>query len=690
MTHNTCFFSMNPVRVICLVIGFTLLIGAQSMSPVLNKTKAASATAAFEPLQSIGGQWSSPLGMPTIPIHTSLLPNGKLLIWGRDKVNNADIANSTGAWIYDPNFGSFTSVSNFTTNLFCAGHSFLPDGRLLVAGGHDGRDSFGEADANIFNYTTNSWSLGAAMNQGRWYPTTCALGSGEVVVVSGQYWDGTFHDPPNNTIPRIVDNPLPQVWQTGAGGGWRNLTSAQRATVLYPWLMLAPNGKVFSAGPDATSRYLTTSGTGSWLDRDANNFGFRDSGSAVMYDDGKVMITGGGGPPTASTEVINLNTSSVISQTTQPDLPNPIWRMQNVGSMAFARRQMNATILADGKVLATGGTRNGGFNSYAGRVMEAEMWDPETEQWATMASAAVPRLYHSTAVLLPDGSVFVAGGGRPAGEGEPTFGQIPDVFGHFDAEIFYPPYLFRGPRPTISSAPQSVNHGQQFFLATPDAASITRVTLVRLSSVTHAFNQSQRINYLSFQRTSTGLNVTTPGGNNLCPPGYYMLFILNSSGVPSVASIIQVTVPATNKNSIDDQQYFVRMHYQDFLNRSPDRAGLDFWTGTITQCGNDAACLDRKRVDVARAFWESGEFQDQHRNDGLLNPNSPPQYNSTEFVRWNYRIYLRRQPDAGGLSFWTNGLNNCLAPNPANSQCYNNIIRAFIVSGDYRNRFNQP
>ena len=223
------------------------------------------------------------------------------------------------------------------------------------------------------------------------------------------------------------------------------------------------------------------------------------------------------------------------------------------------------------------------------------------------------------------------------------------------------------------------------------------MTLIRLSSVTHAFNQDQRINYLSYQKTPTGLNVPASGGQNLCPPGYYMLFLVNSNGVPSVAQIIQVTVPATTKNSIDDQQYFVRMHYQDFYNRNPDRGGLDFWTGQITQCGNDPACRNTKRVDVARAFWESAEFQNPLRNsnppDPLFYPTPPNglEFNTDEFVKKNYRLYLRREADSGGLSFWTNNLNNCIANNPGNSfGCYNNIINAFISSGEYRNRFNKP
>ncbi|HEX5734721.1 MAG TPA: galactose oxidase-like domain-containing protein [Blastocatellia bacterium] len=784
---------------------------------------------AIAPLQSdpsVVGAWSSPVDWGLVVIHSHVLPNGKVLFWTRDQAaQGGDVLGSTQARVWDPATGAFTLVPNFNTNLFCSGHSFLPDGRLLVAGGHQRFDGHGEPHTNIFDFNTNTWTRMQDMNAGRWYPTTCPLGSGEVLTVSGAYWDGTlnpatakvtcdnsydlffngsfmgsganwmqaqtfslpmqvgknvvaircsdagglagllaelnvggqligsnaswkvsltapanwtdvnFDDSswanasdygaygvfpwgtnvsgmPTNTPARwiwssnndahnlifvrvsfndnpgshhLVNNSLPQVWQPSTGT-WRSLTTANEiGQDLYPWMLLAPTGQVFNSGPTQTTRYLRTSGTGAWTFVANSNFGFRDYGSSVMYDDGRVLIAGGG-TPTKSAEVINLNKSSVISPTITPNPPTPTWDLLQ-DEMENARRQMNLTILADGKVLATGGTSSGGFSTVFGSVFSAELWDPDTETWSTMASMQTRRLYHSTAVLLPDGRVLSAGGGHPPSDG----GDI----NHTDVELYSPPYLFRGPRPTITSAPTVANHGEQFFVGTPDAAGISRVTLVRLSSVTHAFNQDQRINYLSFQKTASGLNVTASGGSNLCPPGYYMLFIINGNGVPSVARIIQVTTPASPKNSIDDSQYFVRMQYQDFFDRSPDRPGLDFWTGTITECGNNPSCKGGKRTNVSRAFWESTEFQTPLRNanDPLFFP-TPPNglpYNTNEFVKKCYRIYLRREGDPGGVNFWTNGLNSCIANNPGNpSGCYNNTISAFIASGDYRNRFHKP
>ena len=285
---------------------------------------------------------------------------------------------------------------------------------------------------------------------------------------------------------------------------------------LYPLMFLAPNGKVFNPGPTTTTRYLDTAGSGTWSFV-ANRVGpYRDYGSAVMYAPGKVLVMGGGDPPTNTAEVIDLNQ------------PSPTWRA--VGSMAFARRQLNATLLPDGNVLVTGGTSSPGFNDPAGAVHAAELWNPTTEQWTTLASSSgIPRVYHSTALLLPDARVLSMGGN----------GNLQTT-----SEIYSPPYLFKGTRPTITSAPTSVAYGQSFFVETPDAAAISKVTMLRLSSVTHAFNMSQYISTLSFSQATGGLNVVAPSGAavapTVAPPGPYLLFILNGSGVPSVASIVQV------------------------------------------------------------------------------------------------------------------------------------------------------
>jgi hypothetical protein len=243
-------------------------------------------------------------------------------------------------------------------------------------------------------------------------------------------------------------------------------------------------------------------------------------GTAVMYGDGKVLVTAGGSRgtvPTRTAEIIDLNAASPAWQYTSP-MVNP-------------RRHANATLLPDGKVLVTGGSKSTENNNVAGAILPAEMWDPATGKWATMASLTIPRIYHSTAILLPDARVLTAGGDRPTGATYPS---------QQNAQIYSPPYLFKGPRPTITVAPATIGHGQTFSVQTPDAAGIAAVRLMRLSSVTHSYNMNQRIATLSFAKTAGALNVTVPTNKNLLPAGDYMLFILNAAGVPSISKILKV------------------------------------------------------------------------------------------------------------------------------------------------------
>ena len=353
---------------------------------------------------------------------------------------------------------------------------------MFVAGGHIQND-IGLPNASTYNPFTNLWTSTPSMNAGRWYPTVTTLANGDMLVVSG------------NINPTVGENRLPEVFQVGSNT-WRDLTNAQISLDLYPRMHLAPNGRVFNSSPSTVTRYLNTSGTGAWTavaNRSVDVH--RDYGSSVLYDNGKVLVMGGADPPTKTAEVIDLNAST------------PAWR--SVAPMAFARRQLNATLLPDGKVLVTGGTSGPGFNNTNTPVFPAEMWDPVTETWMTMASAQIRRLYHSTVVLLPDGRLLSTGGN-----------------GFPQTEVYEPPYLFKGARPTINAAPTAVSYGQTFFVETPNVASITQVTWVRLSSVTHGFNMNQRMNHLSFSRVASGLNVDAPSNANLTPPGHYMLFIL--------------------------------------------------------------------------------------------------------------------------------------------------------------------
>jgi PKD repeat protein len=440
------------------------------------------------------GSWEAPFPWPVIALHLMLLPDGKVLSWGH-----------TGQpQLWDPNSGNFTQVA-LGTELFCSGHTMLADGRILTAGGHI-TDDHGLPDINLFDPASQNWSSSTPMKRGRWYPNTTLLSTGEVVIIAGRDESST-----------VVGEP--EVWSSGSV---RVLSGASLVLPYYPRAFLAPNGKVFYAGEEQTTRYLDPSGTGSWKSAGNRLYGIRDYGAAVMYDVGKILYVGGG-RTTNTAEIVDLNSAA------------PVW--QWAGSMANARRHLNATVLPTGEVLVTGGSSGTGFNDVALAVHAAELWNPNPAPlgtWKVLASNVVNRTYHATSLLLPDGRVLHTGSGD--GGGAPN---------ENNAELFSPPYLFKGPRPTISGAPSSIDYGSTFTVTTPDASSIARVSLIHLGSVTHAFDMGQRFQRLSFQSLTGALTVTGPTSANVTPPGYYMLFVLTSDSVPSVAKIIRVGAPET-------------------------------------------------------------------------------------------------------------------------------------------------
>jgi len=171
--------------------------------------------------------------------------------------------------------------------------------------------------------------------------------------------------------------------------------------------------------------------------------------------------------------------------------------------------------------------------------MEGEIYDPATNNWSLTAAAAVPRLYHSTAVLLADGRV-VAAGGNPEG-GSQVAWLPPDPQEELQLEIFSPPYLFRGPQPQITAAPAQASYGDTITIATREAAAIKGASLIRNGTTTHSFDSEQRLVDLEITSRAAGnLGLTIPANPNLAPPGWYMLFLVDEAGVPSVASWIQL------------------------------------------------------------------------------------------------------------------------------------------------------
>jgi len=489
----------------------------------------------------VNGTWVVlPYQMPINPIQATLLRNGKVLIVAgseNDASNNSSGAESYRAAIWDPtgtNEGSI-AVQNLTYDVFCSGTASLPDGRQLVVGGTSDYSFTGENRASIFDANSGRFAQSQSMVSGRWYASTITLSDGRIMAMSGLTQTGG-----TSTTVEIYD-------VRNAGAGWNPPTSLPFTPPLYPRLSLLPNGKVFYTGQGSG-----TSTANSWI-FDPTNGGWtvsapttrnRTYGSSVILPllppsyTPRVINFGGGSPATNTTELIDLSSA------------NPSWTPGP--NMSTGRIQMNAVILPNGNVLAEGGSVNNESPDTPGKT--ADLYDPTTNTIRSGGTAAYSRLYHSTALLLPDATVM-------------SMGSNPGARGSYEAaiEIYTPPYLFdtndhliTSNRPTITAVSSPVvGYNSALSLGYTSTAGITSAVLVRPGSVTHAFDMEQRLIGLCGpapqQPNCTGanntLNVTTPPNPNIAPPGYYMLFLLDSNGVPSKAAFIQLTPYSTTPPS---------------------------------------------------------------------------------------------------------------------------------------------
>src|SRR5437588_5297654 len=481
---------------------------------------------------NVQGQWSTlPYSMPINPVHAALLSNGRVLVIagsGNCPPSQSGCpsgppygpSNGSGALLLDPVSGQTILQFSLSWDMFCNGMVLLQDGRVLIDGGTIQYDPFtGEPQVTIFDPATNTFSNTQSMAHGRWYPTVTTLGDGRVMTFSGLDENG-------NTNLSV------EIYTVGSG--WSQQYTASWSPPLYPKMHLLPDGTVFYSGATNDS-WLFNSSTQTWTHVAVTNYGnLRTYGTSVLLPltpannyDPKVMIMGGGNPATNTTEIIDMGAGT----------PKWVYGL----NMSQARSETKAGILPNGKVLALGGSVND--EDTGSLSLNADLFDlssvnlnsspPNLGTVSSAGANATQRLYHSVALLLPDATVWVAGGNPQRGTYNNTM------------EIYQPPYLFntsggQATRPSLSSPPTCISWGSQFTIQTPDAASISSVALIRNGSSTHAFDMDQRFVGLSFTAGSGALTVTAPPNGNIAPPGYYMLFLVNSSGVPSVASFVQM------------------------------------------------------------------------------------------------------------------------------------------------------
>ncbi len=472
---------------------------------------------------NVDGAWSPVTPWPLVPIHAVLLPDQRVLTYGSTELSGQTI--QSGSFQYDVwditaglSGGHLTLPNVTATDLFCSSQLVLPvGGGVFIAGGDVWNTTTlrvlnsANPNTNYFNFADNTLTRQNNMNRGRWYSTSTALPNGEVYIQGGS--SGTDR---------------PEVRQTN--GTFRLLTGANTGGLdyTYPRNWVAPNGRIFGYDSNGKMYTVNPAGTGTYTLYPTTLTGSKgNDSSAAMYRPGRILQFGG-----------NSNQAQIID-ITGPDA-TPV--VTSTGNLALKRLLVNATVLADGRVLATGGS--GVWNSLTGATNYAEIWDPTTGIWTRHATGDRTRLYHSMALLLPDGSVMVGGGGANS----PT-SSLPQ--NNKNIEIYYPPYLY-GPggglaaRPTITSVQSTLNIGETFPLDYGGSGPISRVALVKTGSVTHSWNMDQRFVEATFTVVSGNrLMVQAPTRAADAPPGFYMLFALNPAGVPSVSRIVQIPVAGT-------------------------------------------------------------------------------------------------------------------------------------------------
>ncbi|KAL8746513.1 MAG: hypothetical protein Q9190_001487 [Brigantiaea leucoxantha] len=473
------------------------------------------------------GQWGTTVDFPIVPAAAAVLPNGKVLIWSSYKPTDFSGGSGSGKTdtaIYDPATGTVSQrfVTNTMHDMFCPGLSMDASGRPFVTGGNDA------AKLSIYDSAADNWIAGPNMQISRGYQSSATLSDGRIFTIGGSWSggqgnkNGEVYSPSSNAWSLLSGCPVAPMLTADAQGVYRQDN--------HGWLFGYKGGSVFQAGPSKAMNWYYTTGSGSQkaaglraADPDAMN------GNAIMYDavNGKILTLGGAVNYQDSSATTNAH---VITINTPGNAPS----VAKVGSMADARAYANSVVLPNGKVLVVGGEAYAVPFSDDTSTFKVELYDPAASTFSAVNPIAVPRVYHSWALLLPDATVISGGGGLCGGCST----------NHPNAQIYTPGYLFKtdgtkADRPVINSiSATSVVVGGKVSITMNRA--VTSVSLIRYGSNTHSVNTDQR--RIPLTPTASGLTytVTVPTDPGVALPGAWMVFALDSAGVPSVAKTISV------------------------------------------------------------------------------------------------------------------------------------------------------
>ena len=508
------------------------------------------------------GSWSGVIDIPVFAVHAAVVYNSTTAKWkvilfsggAEESDPPTGVEDRRRSYLWDPETNTFSAQPFYLdgpsddSDPFCAHHCLLADGRLLVMGGalYGGADTYGIKATWLFDPVLETWSRAGPMAFDRWYPTSVMLGDGRVLVMSGVRWTALPDD--IFMMTEIIEQV--EVFDPATNRWSQHPPSANKTLEIYPSLHLVPAGphvgKIFytgtrwAGGDDVDNTWNRPHGTAlfdpitnTWENVGNHNTVNRTEGFSVLLPPAELarfLVFGGGhlqpdGDP-SSTEFIDLLQ------------PNPQWT--DVQSMHHHRTNVSGVILPNGTVFVFGGhSADKGYADSSEHVLIGEIYEPSLSGWVETASMARPRQYHSVGVLLPDGMVLCAGGTS-------LEIQLPD---QRTMEIFSPQYMDELNRPEITAAPTEIGYGSFYRITSPRAGSIRDVALIRPMAITHHTDSEQRYVRLQFHAFNDHtLSFWAPANSNLAPPGYYMLFLVDVGGVPSVATFVKVRKPTWLEN----------------------------------------------------------------------------------------------------------------------------------------------
>jgi hypothetical protein len=508
------------------------------------------------------------VGQSGVPaMHAGLLPNGRVVFL--DKVENhtqLTLPNNQYAYSseYNPTDNTVVPIS-YETNAFCAGGAFLPDGRFISLGGNAPLDfidptvgdgfsgiRYLQRSASDSKYDGQSWSEpGNKLSSARWYPSAQPMPDGSIFVASGSLNGLNPSVPANN-------NPTYEILNSqGISNGVSvpmDILVKNQPYYMYPFIHLLSDGNLFVAVAKSSEIFNVAwnKTVKALADLPGDYRTYPNTGASVLLPlsssnnwAADVVICGGG-----AYQDITSPTDASCGRI-QPQSTTPAWEMD---AMPEGRCMVEGVLLPDGTVLFLNGANQGaqGFGEATSPTFETLIYDPTKAfgaRWTTGASSTIPRLYHSVALLLLDGTVMVAGSNPVEQPILTPTAQNPYVT-EFRVEVYTPPYLTQNAvRPTdvkLSSTSLAAAASSTFTVTftVPATAKGCKIALYHGGFVTHNVHMGHRMLFLDNTGFASGstkqsITVTMPPNKNVAPPGPYVVYVV-VDGVPAIGQFVQV------------------------------------------------------------------------------------------------------------------------------------------------------